>query len=260
MIIGEQKSGTTALHYYLNQHPMIVGSQPKEIRYFHKKIDFGYNQKWYETHFKSLRKNLLHFEATPEYIYYENAAKEIKNMYPDIKLILILRNPVERTYSAWNMYKDHFYDKKFHYFHEKTPDGKENPLFTYFFKDRTEFPSLRECLSIELKLIEENGPVEPSLLRRGLYYEQIRSYLKYFNKDQLMILGSKDLSQSTDKTLNNILNFLGLSDYDWSNVNTEKKHNRKYDEKIDKDLLEFLEGFFDKPNQKLFNFIEPINW
>ena len=83
IIIGPQKSGTSSLHYYLNQHPDLAGSSPKEIHYFDKWINHGYHLDWYENHFKTLsfRKKLF-FESSSNYIYHESVAKYISECYP----------------------------------------------------------------------------------------------------------------------------------------------------------------------------------
>lgn len=77
-IIGVQKSGTTSLHYYLNQHPNLVGTFPKSIHYFEKKVNFGYNIDFYKNQFNHFcPKNKLFFESTTKYIYNESVAIQL---------------------------------------------------------------------------------------------------------------------------------------------------------------------------------------
>jgi hypothetical protein len=114
MIIGTQKSATTTLFYYLNSHPKLEGSWPKELHFFSKYMYHGKDIEWYRKHFTSLKKNPLFFEASPNYVYYESVAQELKRNFPAIKLILILRNPINRAFSAWNMYQEHFVKGNLH--------------------------------------------------------------------------------------------------------------------------------------------------
>jgi hypothetical protein len=107
IIIGAQKSGTSSLHYYLDQHPDFCASSEKELHYFNRHVHFGKPLAEYEANFRSFRKK-KHFESTPAYIYHPGALDLIKKTYPEIKLIAVLRDPVKRSYSAWNHYRQTF--------------------------------------------------------------------------------------------------------------------------------------------------------
>jgi len=262
IIIGAQKSGTSSLHYYLDQHPDIKGSQPKEIHYFDKWINYGYSLRWYENHFKSfgIRKKLF-FESSPNYIYYETAAKKISELYPNIKLILILRNPIDRAFSAWNMYKQMFeagmdFKKRL----GKHPN-QPNLIHEYLFKDRGSFPSLMETIEIEEELMETNELDEPSILRRGIYVEQIKNYLKYFDRKQLLILGFYDLFDNINITLKDICYFLGINSYHNMNIDTSPRNKRIYDRNLDPEDHKNLKYFYKDFNNELFEMLgKEINW
>ena len=85
-------------------------------------------------------------------------------------MIVILRNPVDRAFSAWKMRKEYHSLKKL-------PNNK-------LINDKDEFLSFRECVQMELELIEKNNPEEPTFIRKGFYATQIACYLKYFNENQ----------------------------------------------------------------------------
>jgi hypothetical protein len=195
LIIGAQKAGTTSLHHHLDQHPKLAGSFPKEINYFSRHIHHGKDLNWYRKCFTSLTKpNALFFESTPNYLHSESVAKDIATHYPNIKLIIILRDPVIRAYSGWNMYRS---------FSPKEVERKkaiklksaqsENKVYKYFFENRTEFPSFREIVELELDFIAKGSTNGPYILRKGLYADQIKAYYKHFDKSQILILGFKDL-------------------------------------------------------------------
>jgi hypothetical protein len=106
MIIGAQKSGTSSLYNWLNQHPQIRGSICKELYYFNNGIHLGKDLRWYRQQFRGTA--ALHFEATPAYLYSPTACENIFRTYPNIKMIAILRNPVDRAYSAYNHHRSNF--------------------------------------------------------------------------------------------------------------------------------------------------------
>ncbi|MGM0598310.1 MAG: sulfotransferase domain-containing protein [Candidatus Rifleibacteriota bacterium] len=258
MIIGAEKSGTSSLHYYLDQHPLLDGSNPKELHYFDREKYYNKNIIWYENHFCSLRKKIKHFESTPNYIYYESIARNIKDLYPEIKLILLLREPIKRAYSAWNMHKKFFESKKSPV-SKFLPDGSSNPLYNYFYKNRSTFPSFEECIQLELDEKVKNTK-EPAIVRRGLYFDQIQNYLKYFSRDQLMILGIKDLKERKIETLNNLMKFLELPQFNWKRIDLTEINKRTYTQAMKSDTRKRLQDFYSEPNKKLFENFGEINW
>mgnify|MGYP006439820863 CR=1 FL=1 len=111
IIVGAQKAGTTSLFRYLTSHPQIKAPfKTKEIHFFDGGLESEDNYKkglkWYKSHFplKSKMYNKLTYEASPLYLFHPCAPKRIKKDIPDVKIIILLRNPVERSIS--------------HYFHE----------------------------------------------------------------------------------------------------------------------------------------------
>ena len=110
IIIGSSKSGTWAIHNYLLQHPDVDYSA-RNIHFF----EYAYSNKisWYKSHFptklyKSLvesihKRKCLMGEHTSTYLYHPLVPQRVKDVIPNVKLIVILRNPVDRTYSNYNM-------------------------------------------------------------------------------------------------------------------------------------------------------------
>jgi hypothetical protein len=239
IIIGAQKAGTSFLHHYLSQHPDLQGSEPKEIHYFDKKIHQGYDLSWYKRNFirKSLKRK-LYFEATPKYVYHDDIPKYLYDMNPNIKLILALREPVARAYSAWNMFFDIFNKKMPH-----APD-RNGGVYKYLFEGRSEFPSFKEAIEIELKLIENNESPEPSFLRRGLYGQQLKSWMKYFDEEQLLVLGFNELTSDMESSFNVVTDFLGCSPLKIDPVEMKPQNKRSYDSKMSEEERAFLENYY----------------
>ncbi|MGM0407604.1 MAG: sulfotransferase family protein [Bacteroidota bacterium] len=262
LIIGAQKSGTTSLHYYLSQHPLLVGTRPKEIHYFDRWINFGYDINWYERHFNHMfPKNKLFFETTPNYIYHESIAKQLALHYPNLKLILVLRNPIERAFSAWNMYHSFFISDKERFSRKSRIPHSPNPVHLYYYKNRNVFPSFKEAIELELDVIIKNGFEEPAILRRGLYAKQIKKYYKHFSREQILIIGFKDLVNDTETTLNKIYTFLDVPKYPMAKLNIEPRHARKHIASLSAEDQKFVENYFTEPNKELFQLIgEEIKW
>jgi hypothetical protein len=255
MTIGVQKAGTSTLHFLLNQHPDLSGSNPKEIHYFDTPPEERKSLEWYKSHFSQsiFEKKRLFFETTPNYIYHGHIPVELFDLNPSLRFIVMLRNPVTRCFSAWNMYKNMFEQYKYDALSESL--GKDTPVFQYFFKDRTQFPPIEECLNIELDLIKQNQTMEPALLRRGLYYDQLENYLKIFPRERIFIVELNDFRINTYNSLDQIAHFVGVSPFDRRKLNMRNLHVRKYSDTLQDSTRSFLDDFYKEPNQKLYDLL-----
>ncbi|HEY9295730.1 MAG TPA: sulfotransferase domain-containing protein, partial [Phormidium sp.] len=102
IIIGAQKCGTTSLYEYLIQHPQILAASKKEVHFFD--LNFAKGVDWYRQQFKPVSQKSITGEASPYYIFHPLVPQRIYQLFPQVKLIVLLRNPVERAIS--------------HYYHE----------------------------------------------------------------------------------------------------------------------------------------------
>ncbi len=263
LIIGAQKAATTSLYNYLNQLPGLVGSINKEIYYFDREINHGKDTKWYHNFFKSISTGKkMYFEATPNYLYYPWVAKNIYDYNPHLKLVVILRDPVARAFSAWNMYKS-FYDRKeFYRLQKGLRAGEKNYINEYLFKNRDAFPSFEESIEIELKLLESNLSIpEPSILRRGLYSQQLKEYFKYFKKDQIYCIGYRDLVQNPQVVVSKLYQWLTENETGNIKFRAEKRNARSYSTKIPVQILKQLDSYYaNEKNQVESLFGISINW
>ena len=254
MIIGAQKSGTTTLHFLLNQHPNLTGSNPKELHYFDKLPKDRNSLEWYKSHFSTsiFKKRCLFFESTPNYLYHSHIPVELFDLNPLLRFIVMLRNPVTRCFSAWNMYKNAFEQYKKN---SSLLISKDSPIFQYFFKGRKTFPTLDECLDIEQKLITENQTKEPALLRRGLYYDQLVNYFKSFHPDNFYIVESEDFRSNVISHLDQIVEFLGVPPFNKTKLNVQNQHERYYDHEMSDGTKTLLNEFYNESNEKLYNML-----
>lgn len=187
VVVGTQKAGTSALDKYLREHPGIEMPRWKELHFFD-------NDKAYENKEKRNLKDFyfrndtskVYGECTPIYLYWTPSLERLKDHSPGAKIIVILRNPVERAYSHWNM---------------EISRGWEDREF-------------KQCIEEEIAEIKQKVKVQhrvKSYVHRGLYGEQIEKVYSLFPKEQVLFLKYEDFRANQVFTLNEIFSFLGIS-------------------------------------------------
>jgi len=195
LIVGAKKCGTTALYSYLTQHPEIAPALKKEIYFFN--AYFGRGKLWYRSHFptRSAKGSTLTGEATPDYLFHPHCAERIKATVPQVKLIAILRNPVDRAYSFYN-------------------HNLRAGLETLSFEDA--ISKEEERLEGETAKVDAEGDyfsfdfMHHSYLRRGIYVDQLKQWEQHFPKSQLCVVRTEGLYEEPEETLRDSFDFLGL--------------------------------------------------
>ena len=191
VIIGTAKAGTTSLYSLVAQHPEIVPAIRKEVNYF--QLHYGLDSPWYRSHFptKASRffsrisgRNLLTGEASPTYLFYPLAPGRMKEIMPDVKLIMILRNPVDRAHSQ----------------HQMKVRDKIEPLS---FEEATETEEKR-CAA------NKGNFLHYSYLARGLYAEQLENWFSHYDRDRFLILAYEDFRNDRQRSLDQVFEFLGV--------------------------------------------------
>ena len=187
ILAGAQKSGTTALHYFLSRHPDINMGDQQEIHFFDNDAMFvpqvDYEQ--LHKHYPLLAPSTITGDCTPSYMYHEPAAERIWEYNPKIKLLVLLRNPVERAFAHWNM-------QRF--------KGREPLDF---------FDAVRE----EKTRIAGAPPTEArrfAYVDRGFYAEQLERLFKFFPREQVKVVKFEEFKNRQRETLVSIFSFLGL--------------------------------------------------
>jgi hypothetical protein len=214
LLIGAAKAGTSSIHNYLKQHPEIFLSENKEPRFFafdgrtaHQ--DRPWDRLWadsivvaqdaYESLFDGVRGEKAIGESSTIYLASPHAASRIKHHVPQAKLIASLRNPIDRAYSHYQMCRAR---------------GLE-PLETF-----------EEAIAAE-QARSNPGLIQPwNYLQRGLYYEQLRTYLELFDREQIHIVLFEDLKRDSHAVLKNLCAFLGVDDS--FEFDTSKKKNVRH--------------------------------
>jgi hypothetical protein len=187
IVIGAQKAGTTALFDHLGEEPDIALSDVKETHFFDDDTvdwaapDYGR----YHGHFPA-PDGRLRGEATPIYVYWPNCLERIFAYNPAARLILMLRDPVERAWSHWRM---------------EYARGAETRSFAW-------------CVREGRQRLFDAEPFghhrEFSYVERGFYGEQVERLLNIFPREQLLMLQADDLRADPDRVLGDLRAFLGL--------------------------------------------------
>ena len=246
IIIGGMKCGSTALYAYLVEHPQILEASQKEVHFFdHPRYLRGL--KWYRKHFplkSQLRFNkAITGEASPSYIFHPTVAQRIHDHLPAVKLIAVLRNPVDRAFS--------------HYQHTKRKGFEE-----YSFKEAIAAEPSR-LAGEESKLLSDptyhSHPYPAySYRERGLYWKQLERYYTLFDRDQICILQSEALFADPQRSVSKVFTFLGLPPYQMQD--TSPKNKAGYKPEITETHLE-LAAYFKPYNEKLYDLIgERFDW
>jgi hypothetical protein len=104
LVIGAMKSGTTSLHGYLGAHPRVFMAEPKELHFFSVSTNWARGQRWYEEHFDAAGTAIARGEASPSYSQadiFPGVAGRITAMIPDVRIVYIVRHPIDRMRSMY---------------------------------------------------------------------------------------------------------------------------------------------------------------
>ncbi|WP_174614760.1 sulfotransferase family protein [Virgibacillus ihumii] len=203
-IAGISKSGTTSLHNYLDMHPDIFMSKFKEPQFFINEIlEFPHNgpgdrteedivntEEEYENLFKGVTDEKIIGESSSDYLYYEESASKIKAYSNDAKIVLMLRNPVDRAYSAYT---------------HLTRDGRETKSFEY-------------ALNMEEERIRNNYGCMWHLKAMSLYYKKVKHFIDEFGKDNVKVIIFEEFKNNSSKVLNEICDFLNIERFNYDEV------------------------------------------
>ena len=217
VIGGTQKGGTSALDSFLRQHPEICMPETRKELHFFDREEEDRDYKKYHANFQPKPNHRAIGEASPIYMYWETAPHRIWSYNPKMKWILVLRNPVERAFSAWNM---------------ETKRGAESLSFKEAVEQEAE--RCREALPLQHRVY--------SYVDRGFYAHQVRRLFKIFGKDNCLILLNEDLRTNHQTTLRAVFDFLSV---DNSFVPPEASvFEQEYADKIDNELYSRLIDIF----------------
>ncbi len=245
LLIGAQKSGTTSLSRYLLDHPDVRGADTGEVHFFDDRFDdrFDRGERTYRRHFpleaeiawaaRSGPRPVV-FEKSPKYLFHPRVPERVASMLPDAKLLVLLRDPVDRAISQ----------------HRMMVHGGREPA------------SLAEAIELEparigpeLELVA-SGHAEMvdsmsafySYVARGRYAEQLDRWTRHFDRGQMLVLRAEDLYGDPHTTYPRVLRFLGLAPHE---PEFKVWHRGRITDPVDPADRARLAELFAEPNRRL---------
>lgn len=222
VVAGTQKGGTTALYEYLADHPGIVTSGHKEVHFFDREALFETgtpDYRLYHSYFPMAGDGAgVVGESTPIYMYWWPAARRMWEYNREMRVVLLLRSPITRAYSHWNMQRQR---------------GDEDLSFEAAVqKERTR---CREALPHQHRFY--------SYVDRGFYSEQIRRLRHFFPEDQMLVLRTEWLRSEPRAVLERVHAFLGVEPM--PDVQPRTVHSRPYESEMEETTKERLKKTYE---------------
>ncbi len=242
LILGSQRAGSTSLYHYLNEHPRVTAPLTKEVLYFDNNYDKPVS--WYQAHFpsKSNQLNKITLEASPCYLSHPSVPGRVKSVLPNSKFIVLMRNPKTRAYS--------------HYQHNVRHGREPLGFFDALVKEQKRIAGEKERLMSSEHFYHSENYYRFSYVTRGLYFNHIKEWLKYFPSERFMFIQSEALFMEPQIVVNNVFHFLGLENYTLTNF--KQFYRFDYDKGMTEEEIAFLDSSFYEANQELFGFLGKV--
>ncbi|MEA2521145.1 MAG: hypothetical protein QOI81_791 [Actinomycetota bacterium] len=246
LVAGTQRSGSSSLYEYLVNHPAVGRSIVEEVHYF----DWNYlrGMQWYRGHFPTAAKAAyLRFrsgapaitgEATPYYIFHPLAPQRIAEDLPGVKLLVTLRNPVDRAYS--------------HFSHERAMSFEE-----LSFEDALAQEGAR--LEGEVEKIMNDPAYRGfnhqhfSYFARGTYADQLEHLFALFTRERVLVVTSDELSKDPGAVYARAIEFLDLPAHPLTSF---PKHNTGSYSPMDETTRRRLTERYEEPNERLYRLLD----
>ncbi|NPA68001.1 MAG: sulfotransferase domain-containing protein [Chlorobi bacterium] len=190
IIIGAGRSGTTTLYQYLEKHPGICFSSIKEVHYFSVDELYERGEEYYHSFWKNCNENALKIAADTYLLISKKAPERIKKYNPEMKIIIILRNPEERAFSSYQYAINNGYTDK-------------NISFTKAVNDE-EYHIKNSDITTQNNLCH---------IYQSKYFEHISYWSEFFPRNQILILKTEDLKNNTEFLLKQLSDFLEISEF-----------------------------------------------
>lgn len=226
-IIGTQKGGTSSLWSYLRCHPNIYLCYPKELHFW--SLNFEKGLAWYLAHFPPIPKGKLCLtgEASPTYLNSSNAARRLHDTFPELKIVVLLRDPVDRAIS--------------HYYHWR--------------RLHREFRTLPEAIDDQLQHIpdfDDEIAIRNHYVARGCYVEFLERWLQYFPRERCLILQTEAFQQNSSSVVQSVHRFLGVDELP---LDTDERRNVGNYDANDEAVRSRLSQYYASYNERLYHLL-----
>jgi len=242
LVIGAKRCGTTSLYQHLPEHPCISKSPHDNMGFFNDNFHLGVN--WYKSFFpttftrkkiKSKFGDFLAFDVTTKYMEEESTANNVYQTKPNMKIIIILRNPVDRAYSQYHLSVRQTAERRSF---EDVVEENMNRLN----KESHEHYEIKPKFSAK----------EDNYLKKGLYALQLRYWLKIFPRENILIVSTEEFESNQQIIYNKIFEFLNISKFEVKNTKKMQKGNYP---PIKSETRNLLLDYFRQHNHELFELI-----
>ena len=242
LVIGAKRCGTTSLYQHLPEHPCISKSPHDNMGFFNDNFHLGVN--WYKSFFpttftrnkiKSKFGGFLAFDVTTKYMEEESTANNVYQTKPNMKIIIILRNPVDRAYSQYHLSVRQTAERRSF---EDVVEENMNRLN----KESHEHYEIKPKFSAK----------EDNYLKKGLYALQLRYWLKIFPRENILIVSTEEFESNQQIIYNKIFEFLNISKFEVKNTKKMQKGNYP---PIKSETRNLLLDYFRPHNHELFELI-----
>jgi sulfotransferase family protein len=228
IIAGAQKSGTSALELYLSEHPEIcVPRKQKELHFFDRDRNFlaqPVDYAPYHAFFEPQPWHRVLGEATPDYLYWPSAPERMARYNPALKLIIVLRNPVARAFSHWNM-------------------GR------HVGRDPLAFWDALQAEPERARTMPAQRAMRFAYVGRGFYALQLKRLWQHFPREQTIVFKTEELLESPATALSRIADFLGIAPFPL--VAPRIVHAYQYDTTLSEEARRYLIGIFEPEIREL---------
>ncbi len=225
LIVGAQKAGTSALFKMLAQHPKVIAPKVKELEFFTDPAYATKSIRDYSKHFplQPFRgRGFTTFEATPSYLFDPIVPQRIHDLFPSMHIVVVLRDPARRAFSAWNMFRQFEHHAK----------------YSALFDPRT-FEQ-----AVEDELLGMSVRSAHRYLANGNYAEQLRPYLRHFGRARVHVINYKDLKRDPATQLQGICAAVGLSPFPGGPPTQVKANERPYADRMGPEVAARLRSHF----------------
>jgi Sulfotransferase domain len=250
LIIGTQRGGTTSLYRHLKSHPCMGAASNKDLHFFDRRFHKGLM--WYRGHFPTrlekayvrqvYKRPFVTGEASPSYLFHPYAPKRVAQVLPNVKLIVLLRNPVSRAYSQY---------------HHAVELGFERLSFEEAIQVEEERTAKEREKILQDELYYSEEYKHRSYLSKGIYVEQLQAWMDLFPREQFLIIKSEEFYADPAATFKQVLSFLNLPEAEVEMGKKEfKQYNTNtYSSKIDPVVRARLIEYFEPHNARLYEYL-----
>jgi len=243
---------------FLARHPQLRPATEKEPDFFLRDARYtGLGLEHYRSQFprKRLLGKELFFEASVGYFFDPAVPERLVDFDPNLRFIVMVREPALRAHSAWNHYRI------------LVSVPRERARFEAWLQDhnsedraaglamlaRPDYPSFAEAVEAEFSALDRSGPTWtlPAMVAGGLYATQLERFLTFFQRDRFLVLEDRELAERPAESLNRVLAFLDLPPHDWGDA-FPRVFAGSYEQAPDSAALERLRAFYAPHNRRFF--------